>query len=317
MAEKPSGLKGVFLRNKGAKIASVFLAFVAWYAIQAVISFETVVSDIPIDVSLAPGWAVLDRSARTVDVLFRGPQEDIRYLDRDRIEVKADVKGDLSAGTITIPLQAKDVKAPGAVRPVLLRPGEITLQLDRDAEKQVPVKADLQSAPPEGYEVEKVVCTPASVTLQGPQRRLGEIESVRTAPIDLEGRSRTFKKLKMSIVQPSETWVAQVTPSNVVVEITIVERAATRELVDQPVNVLVAPGTRPRVDIWPKKVSVIVRGRAELLKGLKESDVQAYVDCSALEPGTTYDLPVQVQTVSGLSPALIEPPTVKLTLEEQ
>jgi hypothetical protein len=31
--------------------------------------------------------AILDRSAKTVDVLFRGSQEDIRYLNRDQISV--------------------------------------------------------------------------------------------------------------------------------------------------------------------------------------------------------------------------------------
>ena len=74
------------------------------------------------------------------------------------------------------------------------------------------MKADLQGVVPEGYEVDTITCTPASVLMQGPRQRLDEIESVRTAPIDLEDRIRSFKKLKMAVVSPGENWVGRVNP---------------------------------------------------------------------------------------------------------
>jgi YbbR domain-containing protein len=314
MASRSEQFKKIALHNKGLKITSLVLAFVAWYAIRSVISFETVVSDIPLTIRVNPGWAILDRSAKTVDVLFRGSQEDIRYLNRDQISVDVDIRGKTFAQALSVKLQPKNVQAPGALRAVMIRPDEVMLKLDQEGEKQVPVKADLQGVVPEGYAVDNVACTPASVLLQGPRQRLGEIESVRTAPIELEDRIRSFKKLKMSIIPPSENWVGSVSPSNVVVEITIAERATTREIQNLPVNVLVGPGIRPKVDIWPSKVNVVLRGLADLVKNVKPEEVQAVIDCTVLQSGATYDLPVRVQAVPGVTAVGIEPPTVKVTV---
>ncbi len=315
MASKLERIRGLLLHNKGLKIASVVLAFVTWYAIRSVINFETVVSDIPITIQVNPGWAILDRSAQTVDVLFRGSQEDVRYLNRDQITVEADIRGKSFAGALNVKLLPKNVQAPGAVRAVLIWPDEVTLKLDQEGEKQVPVKADLQGAVPEGYEVDKVECTPASVLLQGPRQRLDEIESVRTAPIDLEDRVRSFKKMKMMVLSPSENWVGRVNPSNVVVEITIVERSATKEVAGVPVHMLISPGAGPQMELWPAKVDVVLKGLAETVKNLKPEDVQASVDCSDLEAGASYDLPVRVHASPGVTAIRVEPPTVKVTVE--
>ena len=314
MASKLERLRQIVLHNKGQKAASLVLAFVTWYAIRSVINFETVVSDIPITIQVNPGWAILDRSARTVDVLFRGSQEDIRYLNRDQISVEADIRGKPFVGALVVKLLPKNVRAPGGVRAAVIWPDEITLKLDQEGEKQVPVKADLQGAVPEGYEVDTVKCTPASVLLQGPRQRLDEIDSVRTAAIELEDRVRSFKKLKMAVVPPGENWVGRVNPSNVVVEITIAERSATREFQDLPVRVLVSPGEGPKLDIRPVKVNVMLKGLAESLKNLKPEDVQASVDCSALQAGVSYDLPVRVHASAGVTAVGVEPPTVKVTV---
>lgn len=316
MASKLQRLRHILLYNKGLKAASLVLAFVTWYAIRSVINFETVVSDIPIKVQVNPGWAILDRSAQTVDVLFRGSQEDIRYLNRDQITVEADIRGKPSVGALNVKLQPKNVKAPGAVRAVVIWPDEITLKLDQEGEKQVPVKADLQGAVPEGYEVDTVTCSPASVLLQGPRQRLEEIESVRTVAVDLDDRVRSFKKLKMMVVSPGENWVGRVSPSNVVVEITIAERSATQEIQEVPVRMLVSPGVGPKLEIWPVKVNVELKGLADSLKNLNPEEVQAIVDCSALQAGASYDLPVRVHSSGGMTAIRVEPPTVKVTVGE-
>lgn len=316
MAAKHTGFTRILLHNKWAKLAALVLAVVTWYAIQAVTSFETVVPDVPLAIQADEGWAVLDRSAKTVDVLFRGSQEDIRYLNPAQVRVAVDIRGKPFKGSATVKIKRENVRAPGTVRPILIRPDEVTLRLDQEGEKQVPVKADLQGVPPEGYEVAQVVCTPASVVLYGPRQRLDEIDQVRTAPVDLEARGKTFRKLGIGLVPPDETWAARIAPSNVSVEVTIVERSSTREVADVPVGVLIPPGYRRRVDVSPSAVKLVVRGRAELLKNVTKADVQAYVDCAGLESGASYDLPVRAQAGPGLSVPSVEPSAVRVTVGE-
>lgn len=316
MASERYRLPDFLVRHKGAKVVSIFLAFVSWYAIQTVINYESLISDVPLVIELDDGWAILDRSAKTVDVLFRGSQEDIRFLNPELVKALVDIRGNTTAGQQTLRLRPRNISAPGAARPILVRPDEITLRVDRESERQIPVKADLQGALPEGYEVERVVCTPATVTLVGPGQRLDEVETLRTAPIDLEGRSRTFKKLKVVVLQPSETWVARMAPGNVAVEVHIVERAATREVQEVPVRVMVDPGMRSKVDLAPARVMLTVKARAEILRNLQVEDVHAYVDTRGLKPGASYELPVRVSAPSGCAVVGIEPPGVKVVIAE-
>ncbi len=316
MDSKKSGILSVLLHNKGTKITSLFLAVVTWYAIQSVINYEAVITDVPLTIRVDPGWAVLDSSVNTVDVRFRGSQEDIRYLSRDDVRVEADIRGQPFKSSYTVGLKLRDVKAPGAARAVSIQPGDITLRLDREGEKQVVVKADLQNIPSEDYEVESVVCTPASVILYGPQMRLNEIVSVSTAPIDLEGRSKSFRKQNLAVLPPSEAWTARIAPANVQVDVKMVERSATREFRDVPVGVMVQPGPRPRLEVQPASVTVVLKGRAELLNNLKENDVRAYADCAEMKAGATVELPVNVHLVPGLSTVSVDPPTVKVVIGE-
>ena len=316
MALERFKLPEMLARNKGGKLVALGLAFITWYAIQTVINYESVVSDVPLNIELDDGWAILDRSARTVDILFRGSQEDVRFLNPEQVKATVDLRGHTEEGTQVIRLRPKNITAPGAARPIQVRPDEVTLRLDRESEKQVPVKADLQGAPPEGYEVERVICNPATVSLVGPRQRLDEVESLRTAPIDIEGRSRTFKKLKVAVQQPSETWVARMSPGHVAVEVSMIERAATRDMAEIPVRALVDPGVRAKVDVTPIRVMLVVRARAEQLKNLQPEELAAFVDTRGLKAGASYELPVRGVAPQGYTVVTVEPPSVKVIVGE-
>ncbi|MBN1268107.1 MAG: hypothetical protein JXB04_00830 [Kiritimatiellae bacterium] len=305
------GLRTAVLNNKGAKMLSLVLGAITWYAIQETINFEAVIADVPLVIQVDSGWAVLDRSTDTVDVHFRGSQEDLLRLNRQNVEVAVDVRGRPHEGVLVLNLGAKDVRAPGGTRPVYVRPNTVTFSVDREGEKQVPVKADIQGSPPEGYEVEKVVCSPASVSVRGPRLRLEEIESLRTAPIDLEGRLRSFR-LRAQVIPPSETWAASVDPNKVTAEVTIVERSASKTLEEIPVKVLTGSGVRGTATVQPAKIAVRLMGRQEWLDKVGAGDVDAYVDCSGLDPAARYDLPVRVYAPPGVTVAATEPATVSV-----
>ncbi len=305
-----------FKHNKTAKLVSLFLAAISWYAIRAAISFEAEVKDIPVTIQVDEGWAILDRSARNVDILFRGSKEDIRYLNRDEIKVTLDVRGKTINGVLTAKVEPKNVITPGGARVVYIRPAEITLRMDQEGDKQVPIKVEFQGTTPDGYELEKVVCTPATVQVSGPRQRLREIELLRTAPIDLEGRIRSFRKLKLPVLQPSDAWAARLDPAFVMAEISIVERSASIELEGLPVTALVRQGFRPKIDLAGARVKVTLKSRSELLKGLEKEAVRVYVDCTEIESAASYELPVRVVAPPGINVVGIVPPTLQVTIRE-
>jgi YbbR domain-containing protein len=292
--------------NRGLKIVALLLAIVTWYAIREATSFETQIRDVQLEILVDEGWAVLDRSVADVDVLFRGAQMDIRYLSREQVKVVVDIRGQSLAGSPILRLDPDMVQSPRGARAIHVEPPEITLSLDREAEKLVPVKADIVGNTPEGFEVEKVVCTPAEVMLHGPQRRLEAVDQVRTVPIELEGRLRSFT-VSRAVVSPGETWSARVEPERVRIEVTIAERSTTKALRDVPVYALLPANMRTSAKFSPSTVQVALRGRAELVNKVEAPDLTAFVDCTAFKPGDHVDLPVRVISPAGVDVVAIEP----------
>lgn len=306
-------------RNWGGKLAAVVLATVTWYGIQSVINFEARIREVPVALRLPEGWAVLDQSVAAVDIVFRGSEEDIRFLNRDQVKVEIDVSPRALNGTnppARLKILPRHINAPNTVRPVQIRPNEIAVNLDRQEEKVVPVKADFQGAPAEEFEVERWVCTPATITLAGPRSRLQKIESVPTAPLDIEGRTKSFRKPRVPVQVPPETILLEPTPGQVSVDVTMGERTSAETWTDVAVGVLARPGARERLSVEPPSISLSVRGRAELLKKLDARDVRVYADGSDVEKAGTYELPLRVHVPPGLTVVKMDPPVVTVTWGE-
>ncbi len=316
MPRKFGKVAETLLKNKGIKLVALVLAITSWYAIRRVISHEKVVRDVPVNILLDEGWAVLDRSANSVDVLFGGSQGAIASLHSDDIRVVADMRGEASGGSVVVPLTPKHVQgALGGVRAMQVRPAEITLSLDQEGYNQLPVKAQIVSEPPVGYEVGKVVTTPASARLYGSLQRIREVDALQTEPIDLKGRVTSFE-VRTPIASPSERWVARIEPDSALVNVTLVERSTSKTLKDVRVSALLSPELGPRVRIRPNKVDLVLSGRAELVEALEKEDLRAYVDCTDLGPSGNYTLPVRLHAVDGISATTIEPDAVSVEVGE-
>lgn len=308
---KRETIRNLFLRNKELKLVSLLLATISWYAIRRAISFEAVLRDVPLRMEVDEGWAVLESSAQSVDVVFVGSQDSLRNLDPEKTAVRVDLKGKTAEGSIDVTLRPRDVKALGSARAVGINPSVVELSLDREGEVKVPVKAELAGELPVGFEIEKSVCTPATVLVFGPSSKIKEVQSVISAPIDLGGRTRSFQT-RVPLRLPSDRVIGRIEPDSAVVDVTLVERSATRDLQDVRVNALISPDLGPAVRIWPNKVNLVLSGRSDLINSVQRSDIHAYIDCSDLEPAASYDLPVRVYAPAGIKVISVAPDTAEV-----
>ncbi len=306
----------VIRNNGGLKLIALLLSIAAWYAIRDTTSNETLVKDVPLTIRLDPGWSVLDRTVNDVDIQFRGSAQDLRFLNRDQIMVDIDVRGKSVAGSMPVTIKPRMVRSPGGARTISIEPSELVLSLDREGDIQVPVKADIVGQLPEGVEVEKVACTPASVVLHGPEQRLRELDVVLTEPIDLEGRIRSFK-LRKALVSPGETWTSRMEPEMVDVDVTLIERSSRREIEGVKVNALQPSHEGRTVRIEPSMVKIVFEGRADEVLKIDATSLLAFVDCTRLEPGQSAQLPVRVQLPPGVKLVSAEPAIVMSEVEDK
>lgn len=308
-------MKAFLLHNPGIKILALLAAVVSWLAIQETISFEVVLPDIPLEIRVAEGWAVLHQSEHTVRVTFKGSQDDIRQMDPKQIKAIVDLRTNSIAGSgeIVVPLSA--IKAPRNVRPISVEPSRVQVSLDREQEKKVPVQSRAVGKPFSG-EVEKLICEPAFVTLRGPAQQLQQTEWVYTESVDVEGRVEGFTK-RCRVLMPSDTWTPVIEPPEVQVSVMISERTETVKWDNVPVSVIVKPQAPQTIEILPPRVRVVLTGSPETLEDLQTVAPKAFVECLELDSSLTYDLPVQVFLPLGKAvSAAVEPHTVRVVVSK-
>ena len=298
------------LNNKRLKAASVGLALLSWFVIHSIISHERMVLGVPVTIRTDEGWAVLDAGVKTVNILFRGSQEDLRVLEMAPVRVEVDARK-MVGGQQQVRLTAAHVPAAGTARIIYIDPPTVEFVLDQQSAKKVAVQADFQGNAVEEAEITQIRYEPATITLHGPLRRLAEIDRVLTTPIDLEGRSRPCHKTHVALVLKPDTWLATGTASNVTVDVTIAERLATRTFQDLPVSTLLPAGTPGSARLQPDLINLTLRGRAELLAGVKREELRAWVDGAALATNAAAMVPVRIFAPPGLEVASIEPANVQ------
>ena len=303
------------LHNPGIKILALLAAVVSWLAIQETISFEVVLSDIPLEIRVEQGWAVLHQSEHAVRVRFKGSQDDIGQIDPKQIRVIVDLRTNAIAGSgeIDVPLSA--IKAPRNVRPISVEPSRVLVSLDREQVKKVPVLSRPVGKPFAG-EVDALICDPAFVTLRGPAQHLRQTEWVYTESVDVEGRVEGFTK-RCRVLMPGDTWTPVIEPPEVQVSVMMSERTETVEWDNVPVSVIVKPQALWKVEVLPPKVRVVLTGVPETLDDLQILAPKAFVECLELDPSLIYDLPVQVFLPLGKAvSADVEPHTVRVVVSK-
>ena len=118
-------------------LAALLAAVVSWLAIQETISFEVVLTDIPLEIRVEEGWAVLHQSEHTVRVTFKGSQDDIGQMDPKQIKAIVDLRTNSIAGSGEIVVTPAAIKAPRNVRAIRVEPSRVQVSLDREQEKKV------------------------------------------------------------------------------------------------------------------------------------------------------------------------------------
>ncbi len=307
-------LRTWFPGNKGTKLLALLLAVATWYAIHQMTSYETIVKDVRVAVTTDEDWTVQSISRERVDVACRGSREDIGYLNRDQLSVQVDLRGRPFSGTVTAPLSAHHVNTPRGITPVSLRPNTLVIQLDRELEAPLPIKASFSGALPPGLEVAEVVCRPASARLRGPSRLVRAATLLRTQAIDLSERRETFTVFVPLRAPETTSGPASVEPATVEVSVTLQRDVQRTTLTALPIRVSLRPeGKAPTLE--PGQADVTVEGSAERLTRLDPGSVFLVVDAYNL-PGTgTFELPLRAMTPEGVRVVDIKPASVTLRFD--
>ncbi len=308
-----TALRPVLSRNWLMKLLCLVLAFAVWQTVRENTSFEVVVADIPVTVTAGEGRAVLDRSTDAVSIRFRGSRDDIRFISSDQVEVKINMAEHADRLRQTIKFSPRYVKAPSRAHAVQFDPAEITVTIDREVERVLPVKVVLEGELPQGIQMEQNACQPASVKVRGAERLLRELEQVRTVPVSLDGRYNSFKT-HAAVASAGQPWT--VSPERVMAEVSLVERVATRRIENSHIRLLVTSDDTQAIKVRPEKVAVTLRGSPQRIAAVNAGDVYTYIDCTEMTEPANYEASVRADVPDGLQVEKIEPAAVQVNVKK-
>jgi YbbR domain-containing protein len=172
--------------------------------------------------------------------------------------------------------------------------------------KTVSVVADVRGQPAPGFIVSGITVTPGTVTILGEPRRVEDITTISTSPIDISGATGTLER-QASLVRPPNVSLEVEQPVTVRVQITSVPASTTVRLavvLDNPPSGLVAT-------VNPTTVEVTLSGPSPLLQQVDR--LLARIDAAQLTAGT-HTVSPQVTVPDGVNVVRMNPAQVTLTL---
>lgn len=253
---------------------------------------------IPVDTEQIPEGLIITNGPFTgIEVHVRGPKSILRTLSDLKIQYTIDLSG-AKIGVNVIPVHQVRIPLPDGIAILKINPDSITVKVENEIKKKLPVYISLIGKPAKGFMVVGAKAKPMSVILRGSEDTLSNMHKISTKPINIKGLSSSIKKEvtldlleNLKLVDSSKIILA-----NVVIR----EQLTTKTFDNIPVQ---GDGSLYVYRITPPAITIKVKGPVNMIEKLYESNgIQVYVDLKGLTPGVyhkraTITLPVKTTLI--------------------
>jgi YbbR domain-containing protein len=253
-------------------------AAVLLFVFNRMSNLEQLVFELPLEVILPDGYVLADPLRTHAVVTVRGEVDgSLRHVTADQFRAYVDLTRFRREGTFvaTVAYGRRDAAQLADAFVDRVEPTEVTVSLERVAERSLPVVANIAGSPEKGYSLSQYTITPPVVRLRGPRTVVENTTSVMTEEIDLQGITGDYKT-RIGLVHSSPL-VSFVGPSRVEFYGLISKVVVTRELVDVPLTLVNADG-RYEWEVRPAFGRLVLRGPEVDLDGPEAVAPRLFVD---------------------------------------
>jgi YbbR domain-containing protein len=196
-------MKDLLIHNWHLKLIALALASGLWAQVTRTTTSETGVS-VPLEYQNIPSKTeVYGETTNRVEVRLRGPSSLLRAVSAEDVSLSIDMEKIAMGQEKVVPLTPDLVHAPVGVEVVRVNPPRVRLTVEPIREKAVRVLPILNGSARNGFEVERTTITPETVTIEGPESHVLEVETVSTTPINIKDRTATFTEtVDLDITDP-------------------------------------------------------------------------------------------------------------------
>ncbi len=186
----------------GLRLLAVGLALLAWFVATAErreSRTEITFVEPFINYTTSEEMMIL-QSVEKVRVGIRGTSSQIQNLNRFQVSVGVDLRT-ADKGAIEVNLSPRDVILPEGLEVDSIDPQQFVVELDRVVQQIHAVEANLVGEPAAGAVVLRSEVLPPQVLISGPESLMGDLQSLFTSPVSLDGHALDFDE-RAQVVSP-------------------------------------------------------------------------------------------------------------------
>ena len=305
-------LRSLITGNFVIKFWSLALAIVVWTVIQKEISITKVFRHISLDLKVPEEVVVVEKSFKHVQVTLEGPRDIVRDAGEEDIKFYYDLSDVKRSGAITFELSQSNFDIPARTKIVDIHPQKVTVVLDRMIMKTLEVDPNVIDEPMSGYSLKSVNVSPSYVSVIGPEMKMQDLSQIKTLPVLLTGRNRSF--VQTVSLEPLVSNQDQMGLQQVELSVTIDRVLEKKVFEDVPIHILLQH-QQSLFDaiVKPELTTVELEAMSHILEGISPETLKIYVDVSDLEPGK-YDLPVNLIPILDIGGVEFEPSEVEVEI---
>ena len=270
--------------------------------------------EVPLEVILPRGFVVAAPYPEMVIIAIRGDDEgDILSVAAEEFWVFVDLSDLTTEGEYQLPVRytRRGSAIDSTVFVARVEPTEISVTVEDELTKILPVKPVLKGSPKYGYILSRFVVTPNVVNLRGPRTRIESVTQVTTDQIDLTGRESDFaQRINLVLHEPFVTIESE---SSVEFQ-AIVEKVVTiKEFTDLRIEGLNLDESL-KWDEAKDSGAITVQGSLIQLEAVSQNDIRLAVDFGEINEPGQYSLAVATVVPAGLSVRRFEPSEIQVEL---
>jgi YbbR domain-containing protein len=179
-------LRKYVLKNLPFKLVSLAIAILLWWAVGRDQPIDVPLT-IPLEFQNAPANLEINSNYPfEARITLRGPDRLMQEIRPSEIHAVLDLQGAMP-GERTFDLTRTQIRVPRDVKVVQIVPSQFHISFDRSVTRMVPVQPRVIGTLLTGYGITDVKADPVMVTIIGPERRVNDIRTAMTDPVDATG----------------------------------------------------------------------------------------------------------------------------------
>lgn len=280
--------------NGGLKLFSLLLAIGLWYYALGEEGID-VTRTVPLQIEVKnEQLSLLESTTKSVKITLNAPRSLLTDMTSGEIIAKHVIGEKITTvGDYSFRLESRDFKLPSPqMRVIQVEPEVVKIKLDELVVQKMKIEPHFSGEPAFGYDVvsAEVQLDPNAIMVEGPKSQLSQVSSVKTEPLDLIGRIRSFRRTVTLDLPPHVR-----TMNDVLIDayIPIREQFEEKLFEEVTVKILRGPKSKEKMKAEPSKVSFTLKGSTRQLERLLPESMLAYVDASELKVGE-HDVKVEL-----------------------